>query len=427
MKDSIITQNFFFSNIYFYKTKIQKILNKEGKNINFISENTQGTIILKISSFIFEKGGQVISDVGYIYNKVGKFKVYNVIKHNSLFFHVGTLLKGYFSNTTHVKCYIDKIIRYNISVAHSAIHLLNVTIQRVAKNKLIKKGFFINQNKIIFEYKSYKPLTNKILFIIELLINRAIAKQHIILIKLLSKQKKNIKHKNVVVIGKEGGYSIDVCNGTHIKTTKNIGCFCIMSEQCVSKGIRRIEAVTNKNAVRYILNNKLTLKDLSFASNLCLNNVKKNIKHLKNKNKVLLDEFNLFKQITIQKQINKLLSKMFYFFGYKFLIYKIKSKYKKDLFVILHSIVNKLVNKSIIIVYVLNKHNINVFIKITNDCLKFRPYSVFFKQVLQTNKTIFYNATTNVSYLKTSINNFNMLYTKTLKTNIKTFLLKRGL
>lgn len=347
-----------------------------------------------------------------------------------MFFHVGKLLKGYLINTNQVIFYIDKLVRYNISVDHSTIHLLQIILQRVTNKKILTKGFVINKKKIKIDFKYYKSFSNKKLFIIEQLINSAITKQHRIFIKHYSKQNHNIKNKNknvnVVFIGKEGCYSIDVCNGTHIKNTRNIVFFCIVSDQSLSKGIRRIEALTNKTAIHYTLKNKLLLKNISLGSNIGLNNIEKNIKHLINKKKVFIDEFKMFKQITIKQFIHTLISKMFYLFEYKLLIKKIKSKFQKDLFVILHNLVTKLVNKSIIIFYVFHKTSINVFVKITKDCLKLLPCSFFLKQLLKTNQNIFYNVTTDVSYLKTSINNCSMLYTKTLKTNIKTFLIKRG-
>lgn len=331
--------------------------------------------------------------------------------------HIGRLLKGYLlSDNNNVNIYIDKVVRYKISINHSAIHLLNETLKRVLN--IVKKGFLINEKKITFDFNYYKTISNEQLFIIEQLINNEIIKQNIIFIKKISRQdKKNI---HVVCIGKEGMYSIEVCNGTHIKNTKNIVNFCIVSERSVSKGIRRIEALTNKKAIHYIFKNNLIVKNISYNIKQNIKNLEKNILNIINKQKIYIDNLKRFKKIKIKQLIKKLLNQMFYLYEYKILIKKIKIEYKKDLFLILNKLLTKLVKKSIIILYYIKNNSIYVVIKITKDCLNIIQYSV----ILKTNQNIIYNKNNEFSYIKTSIKTISILYTKKIKNKIKNILKK---
>lgn len=326
--------------------------------------------------------------------------------------HIGRLLKGYLLSDTNVNIYIDKVFRYKISINHSAIHLLNETLKRVLN--IVKKGFLINEKKITFDFNYYKKISNEQLFIIEQLMNNEIIKQNIISIKKLSRQdKKNIQ---VVCIGKEGSYSIEFCNGTHIKNTKNIGNFCIVSERSVSKGIRRIEALTNKKAIHYIFKNNLIVKNISYNIKQNIKNIEKNILNIINKQKIYIDNLKRLKKIKIKQLIKKLLNQMFYLFEYKILIKNIKIEYKKDLFLILNKILNFILNKSIIILYYIKNNSIYVVIKITKDCLNIIQYSV----ILKTNQNIIYNNNNEFSYIKTS----SILYIKKIKNKIKNILKK---
>ncbi|AGI27178.1 Alanyl-tRNA editing protein [Candidatus Portiera aleyrodidarum] len=414
-------------NIYKYKTKIIQLCNKKGNKIKFIKENVEGIIILKTTSFFFESCGQ-ISDIGYIYNDIGKFKVYHVKKYNNLYLHIGILLKGQLVIDNKVNVYIDKFVRYKLSINHSAIHLLNETLKRVLNINIVKKGCLINEKKITLDFNYYKNISNEQLFIIEHLINNEILKKNIIFIKNLSLQDINlvfetnyIKNKlNVVFIGKEGSYSIEVCNGTHIKNTKNIVNFCIVSEKSVYKGIRRIEALTNKKAIYYILKNNLIVKNISYNIKQNIKNIEHNILNIINKQKIYIDQLKTLQKLNIKNIITKLLHQIFYLYEYKILIKKIKSEYKKDVFLIINKLLKNLLKKSIILLYIIKKHYIYVFIKITKDCFDIINSNVILKKLLKQNQKIIYNKNNDFSYIKTSKQNL-----KQIKTIIKN-ILKRG-
>lgn len=378
-------------NVYKYKTKIIKIFDKKGKKINFIKENIEGIIILKKTSFFFESCGQ-ISDIGYIYNDIGKFKVFNVKKYKNLYLHIGILLKGNLFIDNNVKIYIDKSFRYKISINHYAIHLLNETLKRVLNINLVQKRSLINENKLTFDFFYYKNISNEKLFIIEKLINNEIFKKN--------------------------SYSKEVCNGLHVKNTKNIGIFCIILEKSISKGIRRIEALTNKNAINYILKNKLIINNLSYNFKQNINNIENNILNIINKKNIYIDTLKKIKILNIKYLINFLLNKIFYLYEYKILIKKINIDYKKDLFLIINNLLKFLLKKSIIIIYIINNNNIYLFIKITNDFFNKITSNVILNNLLK--KNIFYKKNNFFSYINTNIKNIKNL--KKIKKIIKTLL-----
>ncbi|CEI58763.1 alanine--tRNA ligase-related protein [Candidatus Portiera aleyrodidarum] len=412
-------------NIYKYKTNISFIFDKNGKNINFINEKNNGFILLNKTSFFFESCGQV-GDVGYIYNDLGKFKVKNVIKYKNLYLHIGVLLKGILFINNKVNIYIDKLYRYKIKKNHSATHLLNETLKRVLNVNLIQKSSLINNKNLTFDFNYHKNISNEKLFIIEKLINNEILKNNIIFIKKLSLKKINkikavalvenkyLKEKlNVVFIGKKNSYSIEVCDGLHVESTNKIGVFCIILEKSISKGIRRIEALTDKNAICYLLKNKLLINNVSDIFKQNIYNIKKNILNIINKKNELIDNLREIKNININFFIKKLLKKILYLYNYRILIEKIKIYYKNDLYLIINNLINKLFNKSIIIIYIKINNNINLFIRLTNDFLKKKLNSkIILNKLFINNKNIIYSKKNIFSYISTNkknVKNLNLI------------------
>ncbi|CAA3710941.1 Alanyl-tRNA editing protein [Candidatus Portiera aleyrodidarum] len=380
--------------------------------------------MLKTTTFICETCGK-ISDVGYIYNEIGNFKVYQVRKYKTLYLHLGVLLQGCLFIYNNVNIYLDKVVRYKISIHHTVMHLVNAMFKRVLNIKLVNKGFFINSKTLTFDFNNYKNLSNRTLFIIEQLLNNEFITSTIILKKQTSKQlKKNIQ-LNLVVIGNEGSFSIEICNGMHIKTTRTIGCFCIVSDKTISKGRRRIVALTNKNAIHYVLKNLLIIKNISYNIKQNIKNIENNIKNILNKQKIYLDYLKHLKQKKRKQIIKMLLDQTFYIFDYKILFTKIKLDSKKDLLFIINKIATKLVKKSIIILYGLKTHFINVFIKVTKDCLKLFTISCEnLKNFFKTKQTIICITYHDLSYIKTCIKSFSICFTKTVKTIIQNILIK---
>lgn len=249
-------------------------------NNNFIDEidnNSLVGIILNKTNFYSEKGGQ-ISDTGYLDSEHFKFKVTESQEYFSYVLHIGFLEIGKIKVYDTVKTNIDKERRKLISINHSATHLLNYSLKTILNNNIHQEGSAVNDEYLRFDYNYDEQITNDQLLQIENNIKNEINKEHEVKISFSKFEK--IKSDNKIIYNSKECYpedvrivninnSFELCTGTHIENTKIIKDFVIISESSISKGIRRIIAVTEEKANKIRENTKI-LQDI-------IKNLEKNI------------------------------------------------------------------------------------------------------------------------------------------------------
>lgn len=233
-------------------SKIVFILKKDKKNyfpVDSLKKDEEGILILSITSFYAEGGGQIY-DIGTISKDNSRYRVDNVQNKNGFYLHYGTVLSGELIKSDNVFLNIDLQRKINISKNHSATHLLHHFILNDLNSK--QMGSFVEDSRLRFDFSYYKALSEKEIYELEYKVNTLIQKNYTRKTELIKKEQ--INEKGAIAFFNENygsivrtiqfGPSIELCGGTHVTSTGQIGYIKIIGQSSVGKGIRRLEAIT---------------------------------------------------------------------------------------------------------------------------------------------------------------------------------------
>ena len=284
------------------------------------SEGQQVLIVLDQTSFYGESGGQV-GDIGTIFSNDLEVVVDNVIRKKNVFLHYGIVKKGILSLGQKVKTKVNDLARAKAAANHTATHLLQSALKVVVNESVGQKGSLVAFNKLRFDFNSSQPITKDQIFKVETLVNSWILENHSLNIKNMAKSEAlergavamfGEKYDDEVRVVDVPSVSMELCGGTHVKTTSELGCFKIISEEGISAGVRRIEALSGQSAFEYFSDkNSLVsqLSDLLKANpNQLLDRVNSLQSELINKNKEIQkmkDEIAYFKYSSLSSSANK--------------------------------------------------------------------------------------------------------------------------
>ena len=212
-------------------------------------------LVLEATPFYAESGGQ-IGDTGTLDFDGEIIEVLDTKKENNLIIHFVETLPQNIQSTLLAKVDIQK--RQSIEIHHSATHLLHAALRQVLGNHVLQKGSLVNEEQLRFDFSHFAKVTNQELASIEAIVNEKIRENILVYIKEMSKDEaialgamalfgeKYGDKVRVVIIGTN--YSIELCGGTHVGSTGELGFFKITTETAVAAGVRRIEAVSGKSA-----------------------------------------------------------------------------------------------------------------------------------------------------------------------------------
>lgn len=253
---------------------------KDDKLINMVDETIEGKffIITNQTPFYGESGGQM-GDIGYITNNQGlSIEIIDTKKYlGSLHAHVAIIKKGTIKIGDFVKLQIDIDYRNKLRANHSVTHLLHAVLRRVLGNHVMQKGSLVAADKLRFDFSHLKALSLEEKLVIEQEVNKLIFANSKVGTRIMEVDKaiecgamalfgeKYDAEVRVVSMGNDSVdyYSTELCGGTHVSRTGDIGIFKIISESAISSGVRRIEAVTQYEAIKYIQNQEIILQELS--------------------------------------------------------------------------------------------------------------------------------------------------------------------
>ena len=249
---------------------------KENKEVDQLKENDEGMIILNQTPFYGESGGQV-GDTGEIVSNEFKFEVTDVQKKlGDLFVHYGKVVSGSIKLNDSVEMKINVERRDDTRAYHSATHLLHESLRRVLGDHVTQKGSLVEPSRLRFDFSHMKPIQNDEIDKIEKFVNKMVSKKSDVKTRLMTPDEavengalalfgeKYGDEVRVLSMGDEDGkyFSTELCGGTHVKNTGDIGKFKIVSQSSIAAGVRRIEALRDKQLEDY-LKNKEKLSALS--------------------------------------------------------------------------------------------------------------------------------------------------------------------
>lgn len=234
-------------------------------------------IIFDQTPFYATSGGQVF-DTGIIRKGNDELRVVDVVKDNDIWLHVvhadDSGLADQFEKGDKVELAIDAVRRHRIARGHSATHLLQQALQDVLGDHVMQAGSYVDDNYLRFDFNHFQAMTKEEIAKVEEIVNEKVDEYLPIKMEELpiDEAKKlgamaifGEKYGEIVRVVSMGDYSIEFCGGTHIDNTGKVGGFKIISESGIASGVRRIEAITGSNVVKYLAGKEATIGTVAHA------------------------------------------------------------------------------------------------------------------------------------------------------------------
>ncbi len=234
---------------------------KDGRPVDAVTSGDEAVVLLDRTPFYAESGGQV-GDVGRLNGQGSEFAVSDTQKFAGQFHgHLGRVTQGQLKVGDRLSAQVDGSRRGATILNHSATHLLHAALREVLGTHVQQKGSLVAPDRLRFDFSHFQPLTSDELALIERKVNAEIRANHEAEVHHMGMQEAldfgamalfGEKYGERVRVLRMGGYSTELCGGTHVGRTGDIGVFKIVSEGGVSAGVRRIEAVTGQGALDHI-------------------------------------------------------------------------------------------------------------------------------------------------------------------------------
>lgn len=251
-------------------TKITDIY-VDGKKTDELPTEAEGIVILEDTPFYGESGGQV-GDIGEIIGDDFRLEVLDTQKtKDGLYLQICKTVDGVAKKGAEVSTKIDTKRRDDIRRNHSATHLLHAALREVLGTHVHQAGSLVNPERLRFDFSHYQAMTEEEIKEVERIVNEKVLESIPVVteIKSLKEAKEEgvtglfeSKYGDVVRVLKMGKFSMELCGGTHVRNTSEIGLFKIVSETGVAAGVRRIEAVTGHASYKYVLKNEELIKSV---------------------------------------------------------------------------------------------------------------------------------------------------------------------
>ena len=232
---------------------------KDGKIVDELHDGDAAGIILDCTPFYAEGGGQV-GDEGWLFSELGKIKVSNAKKlPDGTIYHESYVEEGQIKTGDVVEIKIDSDKKLSSARNHTATHLLQAALKKVVGNQVNQAGSLVTPDRLRFDFSNFEPVTPQQLADVEELVNEEILKSVDVDIKQMpiDEAKKlgamalfGEKYGDIVRVVSVENFSCELCGGSHVKNVGQIGRFKIISEGGIAAGVRRIEAVTGRAAIK---------------------------------------------------------------------------------------------------------------------------------------------------------------------------------
>ncbi|WP_343337722.1 Alanine--tRNA ligase [Terrisporobacter petrolearius] len=272
----------------------------KGDNVtNTICEGEKAIVVLNETAFYAEGGGQA-GDKGTLENKDAIFEVVDTKKGaNNTIKHIGFVKKGKINVNDKLESKVNKEIRMDCARNHTATHLLHEALKEVLGDHVNQAGSLVTPERLRFDVTHFEPISKEELKLVEEKVNIAILDALDINCEIMNikdaKEKGAMalfgeKYGNEVRVVSMGNYSVELCGGTHLNNTSQVGLFKILSEGGVAAGVRRIEAITGKAVYEYLTKRDTVINDICIALKTKEDNLVQRAHTLVEENKSLTKE-----------------------------------------------------------------------------------------------------------------------------------------
>ena len=338
-----------------------------------LEDGQEGVVVLDSTPFYAESGGQA-GDKGVLRVANGEFIVTDTQKMGNAFAHKG-IAKGSVSKGDTATAAIDAANREAIKKNHSATHLLHAALREILGEHVTQKGSLVEAPRMRFDFSHFEAVTAEQLAEIERRVNQEIRANHTLATELMDLDEAKAsgamalfgeKYDEKVRVVTMGPFSVELCGGTHVTRTGDIGLFQITSEAGIASGVRRIEAVTGEHALEVVQTQQATLSSLSALLKTDSQNVLDRVVSLQNQTKELEKALNSAKQKLASQQGADMLSNAVEINGVKVLIANLEGVEAKSLRSMMDDIKNR-IGEGIVVLGVANDAKVNLIAGVTKN------------------------------------------------------------
>ncbi|OTQ20910.1 alanine--tRNA ligase [Gilliamella apicola] len=350
---------------------------QNGQKVENVNAGDEAIIILDKTPFYGESGGQ-IGDKGLLTSANAEFTVLDSQKYGKSIGHIGNLVKGSLKVGDLVTAAIDVELRERIRRNHSATHLLQAALQRILGNHVHQKGSLVNDSYLRFDFSHNQSITQEQIVEIENLVNQQIRCNLPVDVELMpideARNKGAMalfgeKYEDIVRVLTMGDFSIELCGGTHVNRTGDIGLFKIISESSIASGVRRIEATSGQNAMDFIHHEANLLSQIAQLVKSDKSAVLVRVEQLLEQTKLLEKNIEQLKAQKASQQSAQLINQCEKINNKNLLIAKLDNVEAKVLRTMIDDLKNQL-KTGVIILAAVNDDKINLAAGVTNDLIK---------------------------------------------------------
>ncbi len=347
----------------------------DDKTTDSISENMDAAIVLNETPFYAESGGQ-IGDAGYIETASMRFEVRDCIKQGANFLHVGRMLSGTLNVGESVTAKVDDCVRKATELNHSSTHLLHAALRKILGEHVTQKGSLVDSERLRFDFSHFEAVSKDILLTIETLVNNEIRNNSAVTTDVCDMETAKARGAmalfgekygdDVRVLSMADGFSVELCGGTHVNNTGEIGLMRIVSESGVAAGVRRIEAVTGSAALSLFANTSKTLEHTAQLLKTNAANVSDKVEQLVAHNRQLEKDISALKSKLASASSGDLITKAVEVNGIKVLSLRLEGVDAK----LLRDSVDQLKNKlgtAVVILAVVDDGKVSLVSGVTKD------------------------------------------------------------
>ena len=346
----------------------------DNQTVETIEAGQQGIIILDNTAFYAESGGQAGDCGSLLSNDTNVFTVTDTKKIANAFSHQGianaTICKGQSLLTV-----VDSTRRDAIKLNHSATHLLHAALRQLLGDHVSQKGSLVDDDKLRFDFAHFEAITTEQLNTIEQLVNEQVRANHQLNTQLMDLDEAKAsgamalfgeKYDEKVRVVSMGEFSTELCGGTHVNQTGDIGLFKLTSESGIASGVRRIEAITGATALAYVQQQAQTLQQAANLLKVEPFNVVERIINVQDLFKATEKSLTQAKQKLASQQGSDLVSKIQVINGHNVLVANLPGVEAKALRGMLDELKQK-ISSGIIVLGVPGEGKVNLIAGVTSD------------------------------------------------------------
>ena len=359
-----------------FTSKITSLIH-DNNEVEELLEGQEGIIVLDKTPFYGESGGQV-GDTGFIGNDNFKAEVTDTLHINDSIVHYVKLLEGNAKVNSSVSAQVDNYRRDSLRRNHSATHLLHKALKEVLGEHVNQAGSIVQPNRLRFDFTHFEGISKEDLLKIERRVNDKILAGMEVKTSILSLEEAQKtgavglfedKYGDEVRIISMGDYSKELCGGTHVSNTSNIGLFKILSEGGIASGVRRIEAITGLSVYEYLNNLDDELEEISHILKTNRNNILERAHSLTDEIKLREKEIEDLKRKLATDISQDIINSSIEMDGIKTIAYKVENMDIDSLRNLGDEVRDK-INSGVIVLASVNNDKVTFLAMVTKDLVK---------------------------------------------------------